>query len=256
MWPGAENLLATVRAAQVKQPDALMSTIGTLLRVPRPDNLLSTLDRRWVVAVALNRDMGPIAHLPSLVQLPAAVLDPLPAPRTPPQVADIPHQVGLPESPMRHALLCMVVAEAGMSMVLTVSPQHAKDAMQRQRQYAPQPWEENARQWLHVEDVPPTHMVGKADMGKLVVLEGAEYSVCVRVDKGGVEWVVVTASRLRRQQSRGPACYSPWCAFLTQCCSGQIVPTFQAIWPEQKKFKIYLPPNQAYPYMVAKYVVC
>ena len=47
-----------------------------------------------------------------------------------------------------------------------------------------------------------------ADMGKLVVLEGAEYWACVRVDAGGLEWVVVTASRLRRQQSRGPACYT------------------------------------------------
>ena len=55
VWRGAENLLATARAAQVKQPDgdtkdcgvcALMSTIGTLLRVPRLDNLLSKLDRR------------------------------------------------------------------------------------------------------------------------------------------------------------------------------------------------------------------
>ena len=44
-------------------------------------------------------------------------------------------------------------------------------------------------------------------MGKLVVLEGAEYWFCVRVDKGGLKWVVVTVSRLTRQQSRGPACY-------------------------------------------------
>ena len=46
-----------------------------------------------------------------------------------------------------------------------------------------------------------------ADMGKLVVLEGAEYWVCVRVEAGGLEWVVVTACRLNRRQSRGPACY-------------------------------------------------
>ena len=68
-------------------------------------------------------------------------------------------------------------------------------------------WEENGRQWLHVEDLPPTHMVGEADMGKLVVLEGAKYWVCVRLDNGGLECAVVTASRLRRQQSRGPAYY-------------------------------------------------
>ena len=206
VWPGAENPVVA-RAAQVKQPDgnskdcgvsALMSAIGTLLRVPRPDNLRSTLDRRWVAAVTLNRDMWPIARLPSLGELPAAVLDALPAPRPPLEVADIPHQVGLPEARLRHALLCMVAAEGGMCMVLTVSPQHVKDAKQQQRQYAPQPWEENATRWLQVEDVPPTHTVGEADRGKVVVLEGAEYWVCVRVDKGGLEWIVGTTSRRRR----------------------------------------------------------
>ena len=99
---------------------ALMSTIGTLLQVPRPDNLLSTLDKRWVAAVALNKDMGPIACLPSLGELPAAVLGALPAPRTPLEVADILHQVGLPEARLQHSLLCMAAAEGGMSMVLTV----------------------------------------------------------------------------------------------------------------------------------------
>ena len=130
VWPGAENLLAMARAAQVEQPDgnnkdcgvcALMSTIGTLLRVPRQDNSLSTLDKRSVAAVTLNRDMGPIARLPLLGELPAAVLDALPAHCTPLGVADIPHQVGLPEARMRHALLCMAAAEGGMSMVMTVS---------------------------------------------------------------------------------------------------------------------------------------
>ena len=54
-WPGAEHLLATARTAQVQQPAgndkgcgvcALMSTVGTLLRVPRPGNLLTALDSR------------------------------------------------------------------------------------------------------------------------------------------------------------------------------------------------------------------
>ena len=186
---------------------ALMSAIGTLFRVPRPDNLLSTLDRRWVAAVALNRDMGPMALLPSLGELIAAVLEALPAPRRPLDVADIPHHVGLPKVRMRHALLSMAAADGGMSMLMTVSLQQVKDAMQQQRLHASPPWETNARRWLHVEGVPPTHTVGKADMGKLVVLEGAEYWVCVRVDTGGLECVVVTASRLRRQQSKGPASY-------------------------------------------------
>ena len=156
-----------------------------------------------MAAVALSRDMGPIARLPSLGELPAAVPDALPAPCTPLAVEDIPHQVGLPKAGLQQALLCMAAMEGGMPMVLTVSLQHVKNAMQQQRQYAPQPWEENAPRWLHAEDVPPTHIVGEADMGKLVVLEGAEYWVCVRVDKGGLEWIVVTANRLRRQQSRG-----------------------------------------------------
>ena len=216
VWPGAENLLATARAAQVKQPDdnnkdcgvcAPMSAIGTLLRVPRQDNLLSTLDRQWVAAVALNRDMGPIARLPSPRELLAAMLYAVSLPRTPLEVADIPHHVGLPEARMRHALLCMAAVEGGMSMVMMVSLQHVKAAMQEQRLYGPLPWEENARRWLHLESVPPTHTVGEADTGKLVVLEGAEYWVCIRASKGDLEWVVVPASRLRRQQSRGPACY-------------------------------------------------
>ena len=186
---------------------ALMSTVGILLRVPRPDNLLSTLDRRWVVDVALNRDMRPIARLPSLGELPAAVLDALPVPRTPHVVVDVPHQVRLPEAQLQHAVLCMAAAEGGMSMVLTVSLQHLKDTMQQQQRYAHQPWEESARRWLHVEDLPPTHTVGQVDMGKLLMLEGAEYWVCVRVDKGGLEHIIITASRLGRQQSRGAACY-------------------------------------------------
>ena len=94
-----------------------------------------------------------------------------------------------------------------MSMLMTVSLQHVKDAMPQQLLHAPKPLEENARRLLHVEGVPPTHTVGMADMGKPVVLEGAEYWVRVRVDIGGLEWVVVTASWLRRQQARGPAYY-------------------------------------------------
>ena len=179
-WPGVEHPLATTLAAQVQQPAdnseecgvcALMSALGTLLRVPRPGNLLSTLDRRWVAALVLNRDMGPIAHLPSLGELPAAVPQALPAPHTPLDVADVPHHVGLPGARMQHALLSMAAADGGMSMLMTVTLRHVKHAMQQQQLHAPQPWEENARRWLHVEGVPPTHTVGMTVMGKLVVLE-------------------------------------------------------------------------------------
>ena len=148
----------------------------------------------------LNRDMGPIARLPSLGELRAAVLDALPAPRTPLDLANVPHNVGLPGARMQHALLCMVAAaDGGMSMLATVSLQHVQDAMQQQRMRAPQPWEESAKRWLRVESVPSTHTVGMADMGWLVVLEGAEYWACVRVETGGLVWVVVTACRLRTQ---------------------------------------------------------
>ena len=122
-------------------------------------------------------------------------------------MADIPHHVGLPGARMQHALLSMAAADGGTSMLMTVSLQHVTDAMQQQQMHAPQPWEENARRWLHVEGVPPTRTVGMAAMGKLVVLEGAAYWACVRVEARGLEWVVVTACRRRRQQSRGPACY-------------------------------------------------
>ena len=194
-WPGAEHLLATAQAAQVQQPDgndkdcgvcALMSALGTRLRVPRPGNLLSTLDRRWVAAVVLNRDMGPIARLPSLGEPPAAVLDALPAPRAPLDVATVPHNVGLPGARMQHALLCRAAAaHRGMSMLMTLSLQHVQDAMLQQQMHAPEPWEESAKRWLEVESVPPTHTVGMTDMGGLAVLEGAEYWACVRVEARG-----------------------------------------------------------------------
>ena len=92
-------------------------------------------------------------------------------------------------------------------MLMTVSVQHVQDAMQQQLMHVPQPWEESAKRWLRVESVPPTHTVGVADMGRLVVLEGEEYWACVWSETGGLEWVVVTTCRLRRQQSRGRACY-------------------------------------------------
>ena len=249
-WPGAEHLLAEARAAQVQQPAgntkdcgvcALMSAVGTLLRVPRPGNLLSALDRRWAAAVVLNRDMGPIARLPSLGELPAAVLDALPAPRKPLDVADVQHNVGLLGARMQHALLCMAAAADGkMSMLMTVSLQHVQDAMQQQRMHAPQPWEESAKRWLRVESVPPTHTVGVADMGRLVVLEGAEYWACVRVETGGLEWVVVTACRLRRQQSRGPACYRVFRECLRELgpvrrahrCTAEDIPPAPAVFVE------------------------
>ena len=216
-WPGAEHLLAIARTAQVQQPAgnnkdcgvcALMSTVGTLLRMPRQGNLLSALDTPWVATVVLSRDMRPVARLPSLGGLPAVVLDALPVPRTPLDVVHVQHSVGLPGARMQHALMCMAAAaDGGISMLMTVSLQHSQDAMQQRRMHALQPWEESAKRWLRVESVPPTHTLGVAYMGKLLVLEGARYRACAREESGGLEWVVVTACRLRRQQSRGLGCY-------------------------------------------------
>ena len=196
-WPRRRRCSSRPTTGKDSGVCALMSALGTLLNLPRPGNLLSTLDTRWVAAVVLNRDMGPIARLPSLGELPAAVLEALPVPRTPLDMADVPHHVGLPGARMQHALLSLAAADGGMSMLMTMSLQHVRDAMQQRQMHAPQPWEEHAKRWLHVEGVPPTHTLGMADMGELVVLEGAEYWACVRVEAGGPEWVVVTACRLR-----------------------------------------------------------
>ena len=149
-WSGAEHLLTTAQAAQVQQPAgnnkdcgvcALMSALATLLGVPRLGTLLSTLDGRWVAAVVLNRDMGPIARLPSLGELLAAVLDALPAPL---KVADGPHHGGLPGERMQHAVLSMAAPDGGRSMLMTVSLQLVQDAMQQQQTHAPQPCDESA----------------------------------------------------------------------------------------------------------------
>ena len=104
----------------------------------------------------------------------------------------------------------------------------------------PPPWEESAKRWLRVESMPPTHTVGVADMGRLVVLEGAEYWACVRVETGGLEWVVITACRLRRQQSRGPACYRVFRECLKELgpvcrahrCTAEDIPPAPAVFVE------------------------
>ena len=58
-----------------------------------------------------------------------------------------------------------------------------------------------------MQDIAPTYAVGQADIGKMVVLEDAEYWTCVWVEQGGLDWIMVTMSRLVRQRYRGPACY-------------------------------------------------
>ena len=100
--PGAEDLLTASKAAHVRQPAGnntdcgvcmLLSAVGILLRVPRPGNLLSAVDGRWVAAMLVNRDMGPIMRLHSPGELPVPALSDLPAPHTPLVVADLKHLV-------------------------------------------------------------------------------------------------------------------------------------------------------------------
>ena len=216
VWPGAEDILTVSRAAQVRQLAgnrtdcgvcALLSTVGTLLRSPRPGNLLSMVDRRWVAVMVLNKDLGTIMRLPSLGELPAAALGALPAPHAPLAVADIGHQTGLPDARLRHALLCLAAAEGGMSLIVSVSLQHVRTAMQRRTPHALRPWEEHAQRWLRVEDLVPTHVVGQADMGQVVVMEGTGFWACGWVERGSLDWIVVTADKLVRQQSKGSTCY-------------------------------------------------
>ena len=167
-------------------------------------------------------------------------LDALPAPHAPLDVADVPHSVGLPGARMQHALLCMAaVADGGMSMLMTVSLQHVQDAMQQQRMHAPAVGRE--RQAMAAGGERASHPYGGvADMGRLVVLEGAEYWACVRVETGGLEWVVVTACRLRMQQSRGPACYRVFRECLRELgpvrrahkCTAEDIPPAPAVFVE------------------------
>ena len=44
------------------------------------------------------------------------------------------------------------------------------------------------------EDLTPTHGIGQADIGRVVVVEGNGMWVCVRVDQGCVDWIEITAA--------------------------------------------------------------
>ena len=91
--------------------------------------------------MVLNRDMGSIVRLPSLQELPAAGLSSLPAPQAPLVVADLRHQAGLPDARTQHALLCLAAAPGGLSLVMSVSLQHIRVALQLQTPHASQLWE-------------------------------------------------------------------------------------------------------------------
>ena len=90
---------------------------------------------------------------------------------------------------------------------MSVSLQRVGAVQQRQRPHAPQPWGENAHRWLRMEDLAPTHLVGQADVRRVVVLEGTGFWACVRVERGSLDWIEVTAHRLVRRQSLGTACF-------------------------------------------------
>ena len=88
-----------------------------------------------------------------------------------------------------------------------MSLQHIGDVLLRQRPYAPQQWQQDARQWLRLEDLAPTHGVGQADVGRVVVLEGTGFWVCVCVEQGGVDRIHVTEDNLVRRCSLGAASF-------------------------------------------------
>ena len=147
-WPAAEDLWTVSRGVQVQQPVdsdkncgvcVLLSSVGIPLRVQRPGNNLSTVDRRWVAAMVLKRDMGPIMRLPSPEELPAAAPSALLAPRAPMVVADPGRQTGLPDARLQHALLCLAAAPGWLSLPMLVSLQHIGAALQRQRPHSPKP---------------------------------------------------------------------------------------------------------------------
>ena len=164
--------------------------------MPRPGNVLSTVERRWVAAMTLNTDMGPIMRLPSLEELPAAALGALRAPRPPLSAAGIRHQTRLLDAQLRHALLCLAAAERRMSLIKSVSLQHVTTVLHRQRPHAPQPWEEHAQRWLWMEGLVPKLFVRQADRGRVVVLEGTGYWSCGRLEHGGLDCIMITADKL------------------------------------------------------------
>ena len=215
---------------------ALLSTVGTLLRVPRPGNLPSTVDRRWVAAMVLNRDMGPIMRLPSLGELPAAALGALPAPRAPMAVADVGHQTGLPDARLRRALPCVAAAEGGMSLVVSVSPQHV-GAVAAEAEAAHPPAAGGACPAMAAGGAPGAHPCcgpGRRGVG------GHRFWACVRVERWGLDWIVVPADRLVRQQSRGFACYGVLRDYLrfvgplrrAQRCSPGVIPPAPFVFVE------------------------
>ena len=73
VWPGVKDMRMVARAAQVRHPTGnnrdygrcvLLSTACTILRVPRPGNLLFAVDKQWVAPMVLNNAMGLIMRLP------------------------------------------------------------------------------------------------------------------------------------------------------------------------------------------------
>ena len=103
--------------------------------------------------------------------------------------------------------MCLLEVPGGLSLVMLVSLQHIGAAVHRQRPYAPQPQEERVRRWLQLEDLAPTHAVGPADVGRMVVLEDTGFSAFVWVERASVDWVEVTAGKLVRRTSLGTACF-------------------------------------------------
>ena len=127
----------------------------------------------------------------------------------PPQpVANIWHQVGLPDPRLHMALTFIAVVTGGMSLLTAVSLHHVEEVLRRQRQYAPHAWERSAQQWLTLEENQGTHAAGQSDVGCLVVMVFAEVLLYAQVMMACVEWVKVTTTTLKWRRSTGHARYS------------------------------------------------
>ena len=53
------------------------------------------------------------------------------------------------------------------------------------------------------QDLVSTHVVGQADRRQVVVLKGIGYWASVRVEQGGLDWIVISANMVVRQHSKG-----------------------------------------------------
>ena len=183
---------------------ALMCAVGTLLRVPMPGNPLSAVDRRWVVAMVLNRDMGPIVRLPSPGELPMAT----PPSRRPKRRwwwRTSGAKRGCRTRGCGTPCCAWRPHREGYHWLLGVPAAHRRCATTAEPARPPAVGGECPA--VVAAGGPGTHPCYGAGGRGVVVLEGAGVWPCLRLDRGSLDWLEVTADRLMRWRSRGTACF-------------------------------------------------